>query len=66
MTPAQADKAIKTGKTIQVRDAFGSQFSLKIISRDRRCIEGVYQCDGKSYDGKFHRCDLTIISEAGA
>ena len=57
MTPRQADRIIKNGQPVTVRNEwFGETFTATFIRRDRRSI---YCADGGVYD----RADLTILTK---
>ncbi len=57
MTPQQADRIIKAGVPVTVRDAYGDVFTRVFTARDHRMIE-------VSTGGRFERSDLTIIAPA--
>lgn len=50
MTPKQADKLIRAGRRVLVRDAYGDEFEAVFVRRDRRSIES-------RAGGKFERSD---------
>ncbi len=57
MTPQQADRIIKAGIPVTVRDAYGDVFTRVFTARDRRMIDS-------ASGGRFERSDLTIIAPA--
>ena len=61
MTPRQADRLIKSGKSVQVSDSYGDVFVVEVIRRDRYNVWCKYLWNGKIIDGKFDRAELTIV-----
>ncbi len=56
MTPTQADRIIKAGVPVTVRDKYGDVFTRTFTARDRRMIDS---SDG----GRFERADLTPVED---
>jgi hypothetical protein len=60
MKTSDADRIIKSGKTVRVRSEFwNEEFDLTPVSRDRHNIRS-------SDDGLYDRADLTIVTEYDA
>jgi hypothetical protein len=62
VTPAQADRAIKSGRAVAVTSPDSAEpFLLTITSRNRRIVYGTYECDGRTREGAFERGDLELV-----